>query len=55
MRSRALDEPPLLFWMMDIVWLLGGVTTLGARLVAPAFAVAAVALTGLLARRFWPD
>lgn len=48
-------KPPLLFWMIDIVWLLGGVTTLGARLVAPAFGVAAVALTGLLARRFWPD
>lgn len=48
-------KPPLLFWLIDLVWLSGGVTTLGARLVAPAFAVAAVALTGLLARSLWPD
>ena len=48
------QKPPLLFWLIDLVWLMGGVSTLGARLVAPAFAVAAVALTGLLARRLWP-
>ena len=47
-------KPPLLFWLMDLVWLLGGVTSIGARLVAPAFAVLAVAMTGLLARRLWP-
>ena len=48
-------KPPLLFWLIDLVWLIGGVSTFGARLVAPAFAVAAVVLTGQVARRLWPD
>lgn len=48
-------KPPLLFWLIDLVWLAGGVSTLAARLVAPAFAIAAVALTGLLARQLWPQ
>ena len=47
-------KPPLLFWLMDLAWLFTGVSELAARLVAPAFGVAAVALTGLLARRLWP-
>ena len=48
-------KPPLLFWLIDLVWLIGGVSTFGARLVAPTFAVAAVMLTGQVARRLWPD
>ncbi len=48
-------KPPLLFWLIDLVWLAGGVSTLAARLVAPAFAVASVLLTGILARRLWPQ
>lgn len=48
-------KPPLLFWLINLAWLIGGVSTLAARLVAPCFAVLAVALTGLLARRLWPE
>lgn len=47
-------KPPLLFWLINLVWLVTGVTDLGARLVGPACAVAAVAATGALARRLWP-
>ncbi|MTE01098.1 phospholipid carrier-dependent glycosyltransferase [Paracoccus sp. YIM 132242] len=48
-------KPPLLFWLINLVWALGSVAAFPARLVAPAFAVASVVLTGLLARRLWPD
>lgn len=47
-------KPPLLFWLIDLVWLVAGVSELAARLVAPAFGLASVVLTGLLARRLWP-
>ncbi|MFV0382436.1 ArnT family glycosyltransferase [Paracoccus sp. (in: a-proteobacteria)] len=48
-------KPPLLFWLIDLVWLANGVSTLAARLVAPGFAVASVIMTGMLARRLWHD
>jgi 4-amino-4-deoxy-L-arabinose transferase-like glycosyltransferase len=48
-------KPPLLFWLMNIVWLLVGVGDIAARLVAPAFGLASVVLTGVLAWRLWPD
>ncbi len=48
-------KPPLLFWLINLVWLLSGVSEIAARLVAPAFAVASVALTGILSRRLWPE
>lgn len=47
-------KPPLLFWLINLVWLAAGVADFAARLVAPAFAVASVALTGLLSLRLWP-
>ncbi|EYD74668.1 putative glycosyltransferase [Rubellimicrobium mesophilum DSM 19309] len=47
-------KPPLLFWLVDLVWAFAGVTELGARLVAPAFGLASLGLTWLLARRLWP-
>lgn len=47
-------KPPLLFWLVNLVWALTGVSEFAARLVGPAFAVLSVALTGLLARRLWP-
>ena len=47
-------KPPLLFWLIDLVWAFGGVTEFGARLVAPAFGLASLVLTWLLARRLWP-
>ena len=48
-------KPPLLFWLINLVWLAGGVSEFAARLVGPAFAVLSVCGTGLLARRLWPD
>ncbi|MES2143377.1 MAG: glycosyltransferase family 39 protein, partial [Pseudomonadota bacterium] len=49
------QKPPLLFWLMNLVWSVTGVTEVGARLVAPAFGLASVGLTAVLARRLWPD
>jgi 4-amino-4-deoxy-L-arabinose transferase-like glycosyltransferase len=48
-------KPPMLFWLMNLVWSVTGVNEIGARLVAPAFGMASVGLTALLARRLWPD
>jgi 4-amino-4-deoxy-L-arabinose transferase-like glycosyltransferase len=47
-------KTPLLFVMINLVWLITGVSEFAARLVGPACAVAMVAGTGLLARRLWP-
>ena len=47
-------KPPLLFWLINLVWLATGVSETAARLVGPVFAVASLALTGHLARRLWP-
>jgi 4-amino-4-deoxy-L-arabinose transferase-like glycosyltransferase len=48
-------KPPLLFWLINVVWSLGGIAEFPARLIGPAFAAASVVLTGLLARWLWPD
>lgn len=48
-------KPPLLFWLINLVWLFSGVSEFAARLVAPAFAVGTVVLTGIMSRRLWPD
>lgn len=48
-------KPPLLFWLITLVWSVVGVDAFAARLVGPAFATACVAMTGLLALRLWPD
>ncbi len=48
-------KPPLLFWLINLVWLGTGVTELAARLVGPAAGLGVVIATGLLARRLWPD
>lgn len=47
-------KPPLLFWLINLVWLGTGVAEFPARLVGPACALGVVALTGWLARRLWP-
>ncbi len=49
------DKPPLLFWTIDLVWALTGVSETAARLVGPLHAAAALGLTGALARRLWPE
>lgn len=47
-------KPPLLFWLINMVWAVFGVSDIAARLVGPTFGVASVILTGMLARRLWP-
>lgn len=47
-------KPPLLFWLINLVWGLTGVSEIAGRLVAPAFGVAVVGATAGLARSFWP-
>ena len=53
-RSTA-DKPPLLFWLINLVWSVTGVSATAARLVGPAFALGSLGLTAVLARRLWPD
>lgn len=48
-------KPPLLFWLMNLVWTATGVSGTAARLVGPAFGLAAIWATGRLARRLWPE
>ena len=48
-------KPPLLFWLINLVWQVTGVHEFAARLVAPGFAVASVYAAARLARRLWPD
>lgn len=47
-------KTPLLFGLINLVWLITGVSEFAARLVGPACAVAMVAGTAVLAGRFWP-
>ncbi len=49
------DKPPLLFWLINLVWAVTGVSDTAARLVGPAFAFGSLGLTALLGRRLWPD
>jgi 4-amino-4-deoxy-L-arabinose transferase-like glycosyltransferase len=48
-------KPPMLFWLINLVWTVTGVSEIAARLVAPAFVLLGILLTGTLARRFWPE
>ncbi|MBP7002762.1 glycosyltransferase family 39 protein [Amaricoccus sp.] len=48
-------KPPLLFWLINLVWSVTGVSEIAARLIGPAFAVATIWATGRLARRLWPQ
>lgn len=48
-------KPPLLFWGIHLGWALFGVNDWWPRLVAPLFGLAALFLTGRLARLLWPD
>lgn len=49
------DKPPLLFWSINLVWLVTGVSEIAARLVSPAYAILSLWLTGRLAARLWPE
>lgn len=48
-------KPPLLFWLINLVWSVTGVSEVAARMVAPVFGVLAVALTWRLGDRLFPD
>lgn len=48
-------KPPLLFWLINLVWSFFGVSEVAARLIAPAFGVLSVALTWRLGSRLFPD
>ncbi|MCB2116211.1 MAG: glycosyltransferase family 39 protein [Rhodobacteraceae bacterium] len=56
-RNGALyaHKPPLLFWIINLVWSVTGVSELPARLVGPAFGVATAWASARLARQLWPD
>lgn len=47
-------KPPLLFWLINLVWAVFGVSEFAARLIGPAFSVLNVALTFILARKLFP-
>lgn len=48
-------KPPLLFWLINLIWSFTGPSDYAARLVGPLSAIAVIGLTGLLARRIAPD
>jgi 4-amino-4-deoxy-L-arabinose transferase-like glycosyltransferase len=48
-------KPPLLFWSINLVWAITGVSETAARLVGPAYGLIGILLTGVLARRLWPE
>ncbi len=47
-------KPPLLFWLINLTWLVFGANEWTARIVAPAFGLASLFMTAALARRIWP-
>lgn len=49
------DKPPLLFWLINLVWTVTGVSDWAARIVSPAFGLAVIAGSWVLGRRFWDD
>jgi len=49
------DKPPLLFWLVHVGWLAGGVNEVTARLVPGLAALLCLGLTALLARQLWPS
>ena len=48
-------KPPLLFWLINLIWSVTGTSEVAARLVAPAFSVLTVALTWRLGTRLFSD
>ncbi|MBD9528358.1 glycosyltransferase family 39 protein [Paracoccus sp. PAR01] len=47
-------KPPLLFWLINLIWLVTGPSEIAARLVAPAFGLASIWATARLAQRLVP-
>ncbi|MDT1063375.1 glycosyltransferase family 39 protein [Paracoccus sp. CPCC 101403] len=48
------DKPPLLFWLINLVWLVTGPSEIAARLVAPAFGLLTILATAQLGARLYP-
>jgi len=48
-------KPPVLFWLINLLWGVFGVSEYVARLAAPVFTVTALWLTGRLATQLWPE
>lgn len=48
-------KPPMLFWIINLVWSVTGVSEFAGRMVGPAFGALSVALTAGLARALWPS
>jgi 4-amino-4-deoxy-L-arabinose transferase-like glycosyltransferase len=48
-------KPPLLFWLINLVWAVAGPSEFAARLVGPAAGVAVILMTARLARLLWPE
>lgn len=48
-------KPPLLFWLINAVWVMFGESATVARLVAPSAGLVCLLLVRLVARGFWPD
>ncbi|TRW94236.1 ArnT family glycosyltransferase [Candidatus Methylobacter oryzae] len=48
-------KPPLLFWLMQLSWWLFGINDWSLRLISPLFSLAALFLSGAVARSLWPD
>ncbi len=47
-------KPPLLFWLIQAVWAVTGVSEIAARLVGPVAAAGTILAIGKLAARLWP-
>ncbi len=48
-------KPPALFWAINLIWSITGVSDFAGRLVGPLWAILAIVLTGRLARMLWPE
>ena len=48
-------KPPLLFWLINLLWMVTGVSEFAGRAVAPLFGLGALLATGWLARLLWPE
>ncbi|MCA9063986.1 MAG: glycosyltransferase family 39 protein [Planctomycetaceae bacterium] len=49
------EKPPLLFWLINAVWMVTGVSEYPARMISPLAAIGCVLLTGRISRQLWPD
>jgi 4-amino-4-deoxy-L-arabinose transferase-like glycosyltransferase len=47
-------KPPLMFWLMELGWLVFGVNAWWPRLIAPLFGLGSLFMVRALARRLWP-